>query len=162
MEDSAFKRFSSNEVMVKKPKRVWPIIRNMQLKKNFRTEEDGERNARYNISTYLGYTKSLGCCQRWGCSRLRIFSETPFFIYPVQTGSISFGQLCGCNRSISIKFAFSFHSSSPGMSPRNGNKFRELSLNFSKLADWLCISWQNLGGNIQTEGHLFYTLLCVS
>ena len=36
---------------------------------------------------------------------------------------------------------YDFTAFSTGSSKRNGAKFRELSLNFPKLADWLCMGW---------------------
>ena len=57
-------------------------------------------------------------------------------------------------------------SLSTELSKRSGTKFRELSLNFPKLADWLCMGWPSClaleGGNFLTGGHLFCTTLYVS
>ena len=40
---------------------------------------------------------------------------------------------------------------STGLSKRNGAKLRELSLNFSKLADWLCIGWPSCLAALRRE-----------
>ena len=38
-----------------------------------------------------------------------------------------------------------------GLSSRNGAKFRELSLNFPRLADWLCMGWPSCLAALERE-----------
>ena len=51
-----------------------------------------------------------------------------------------------------------------GLSKRNDARFRELSSNFPKLADWLCIGWPSclgaLGREFSNRGDNYFLLPC--
>ena len=60
-------------------------------------------------------------------------------------------------------YSFGIWNRTTGLSKRNGAKFRELSLNFPWLADWLCNSRPRcraaLGREFSKRGHFFRTTL---